>query len=65
MATVLAGMAITMASVAMKFGATGAVGADQSPAGDRLHGNEAYAKAATEEEDKLLNTKIKSICRGC
>ena len=34
-------------------------------AGDRHHGNDAYAKAASEEEDKLLNTKIKSICRGC
>lgn len=36
-----------------------------SSAGDRRHGNDAYAKAASEEEDKLLNTKIKSICRGC
>jgi len=34
-------------------------------AGDRRHGNDAYVKAAAEEEDKLLNTKIKSICRGC
>ncbi|HWL20407.1 MAG TPA: hypothetical protein VNS33_12105 [Bradyrhizobium sp.] len=29
------------------------------------HGNDAYAKAASEETDKLLKTKIKSICRGC
>lgn len=36
-----------------------------SSAGDRHHGNDAYVKAASEEEDKLLNTKIKSICRGC
>ena len=28
-------------------------------------GNDADVKAAAEEEDKLLNTKIKSICRGC
>ena len=42
-------------------------GADSggSFAGDRRRGNDAYVKAASEEEDKLLNTKIKSICRGC
>jgi hypothetical protein len=34
-------------------------------AGDRRHGNDTYTKAASDEEDKLLNTKIKSICRGC
>jgi hypothetical protein len=34
-------------------------------AGDRHHGNDAYAKATSEEEDKLLNTRIKSICCGC
>jgi hypothetical protein len=34
-------------------------------AGNRRHGNDAYVRAASEEEDKLLNTKIKSICRGC
>jgi hypothetical protein len=34
-------------------------------AGDRRHGNDAYIKAASEERDKLLNNKIKSICRGC
>jgi hypothetical protein len=34
-------------------------------AGDRHHANDAYVNAATQEEDKLLNTKIKSICRGC
>jgi len=36
-----------------------------SSAGDRRHGNDAYVRAASEEEDKLLNTKIKSICHGC
>ena len=34
-------------------------------AGNRRHGNDAYVRAASDEEDKLLNTKIKSICRGC
>lgn len=34
-------------------------------AGNDRRGNDAYVKAASEEEDKLLNTKIKSICRGC
>jgi len=34
-------------------------------ASDRRHGNDAYIKAASEERDKLLNNKIKSICRGC
>jgi hypothetical protein len=31
---------------------------------DRCHGNDAYIKAASDERDKLLNTQIKSICRG-
>ncbi len=34
-------------------------------AGDRRHGDDAYSKAASDEEDKLLNSKIKSSCRGC
>lgn len=34
-------------------------------AGDARHGNDAYIKAASDEEDKLLNTRLKSICRGC
>lgn len=29
------------------------------------HGNDPYIKAASDERDKLLNTKLKSICRGC
>jgi hypothetical protein len=33
--------------------------------GDRRHGNDSYIKAASDERDKLLNAKIKSICRGC
>jgi hypothetical protein len=44
----------------------GGHGMDGAPfAGDRRHGNDAYVKAASQERDKLLNTKIKSICRGC
>ena len=34
-------------------------------AGDRRHANDDYVKAASAERDKLLNTQIKSICRGC
>jgi hypothetical protein len=33
--------------------------------GDRRYGNDTYAKAASDERDRLLNTKMKSICRGC
>ncbi len=29
------------------------------------HGNDAYVKAASDERDKLLTDKLKSICRGC
>src|ERR1700676_1944610 len=34
-------------------------------AGGRRHGNDTYIKAASDERDKLLMTKLKSICRGC
>jgi hypothetical protein len=34
-------------------------------ASDQRHSNDDYVKAAAQEEDKLLDTKIKSICRGC
>jgi hypothetical protein len=34
-------------------------------AGDRRHADDAYVKAAEDENDKLLATKLKSICRGC
>jgi hypothetical protein len=40
-------------------------GSSASFAGGRRHGNDAYTKAASEERDRLLDTKIKSICRGC
>jgi len=29
------------------------------------HANDAYARAASEERERLLDTQIKSICRGC
>jgi hypothetical protein len=34
-------------------------------AGGRRHGNDSYIKAASDDRDKSLNTKRKSICRGC
>ena len=34
-------------------------------AGGHRHSNDSYIKAATEEREKLLDTKLKSICRGC
>jgi hypothetical protein len=36
-----------------------------SAAGDKAHANDAYIKAASDEEDRLLDNKLKSICRGC
>jgi hypothetical protein len=34
-------------------------------AGGHRHGNDEYVKAASDERDRLLTAKIKSICRGC
>jgi hypothetical protein len=34
-------------------------------ADDRRRANDAYTKAASDERDKLFDTQIKSICRGC
>ena len=34
-------------------------------ASDRRHANGEHVKAAAEEEDRLLDSKVKSICRGC
>jgi hypothetical protein len=34
-------------------------------ASDAGPGNETTIKAAAQEGDRLLNTKLKSICRGC
>jgi hypothetical protein len=47
-----------------RFLGGGSAGRDQF-AGGRRHGNDAYIKAASDERDKLLNTALKSICRGC
>ena len=33
-------------------------------AGGYRHGNDSYVKAASDEREKLLETKLKSICRG-
>jgi hypothetical protein len=33
-------------------------------AGGRRHGNDSYIKAASDEREKLLTTKLKGICRG-
>lgn len=45
------------------FGGHGKHGAQI--AGDHRHGNDAYMNAASDETDKVLNSKLKSICRGC
>jgi hypothetical protein len=45
------------------FGGRGMHGAPFA-SGSR-HGNDTYIKAASDERDRLLNTGIKSICRGC
>jgi hypothetical protein len=45
--------------------ATGVHGGAQFASDDRRHGNDAYVNAASGETDKLLNSKLKSICRGC
>ncbi|MES5482935.1 hypothetical protein QMZ05_09275 [Bradyrhizobium sp. INPA03-11B] len=34
-------------------------------ASGKRHGDDAYTKASSDEEDRLLNTRLKSICRGC
>lgn len=34
-------------------------------AANRQSATDDYVKAAAQEEDKLLDSKIKSICRGC
>jgi hypothetical protein len=50
------------------FGSHGFAGRSESGgqfAGDRRHANDAYANAASQEVDKLLDQKLKSICRGC
>jgi hypothetical protein len=34
-------------------------------AGGHRHGNDSYVKTASDEREKLLDTKLKSICRRC
>lgn len=34
-------------------------------ASDRQHADDKYVKQSSEELDKVLDTKIKNICRGC
>jgi hypothetical protein len=46
------------------FASGGGMHGAQFTSGHR-HGNDAYVKAASEERDRLLNTQIRSICRGC
>jgi hypothetical protein len=36
-----------------------------SSATDHRHADDTSTKAAAEEEDRLLDDKVKSICRGC
>ena len=62
-------------TVAATFLASAAVAADAKHhpppraaghfAGGQQHTEDAYTKAASEDRDKLLNSKLKSICRGC
>jgi hypothetical protein len=40
-------------------------GGEGHAGGGRRHGNDSYMKAASAERDKLLNSKLMSICRGC
>jgi hypothetical protein len=46
------------------YGGHGGLHGAHFAAGGR-HGNDPYIKAASDERDKLLTTKLKSICRGC
>jgi hypothetical protein len=46
-----------------EFAGHGAHGSELT--GGRRHGNDSYMKAASDEREKLLTTKLKSICRGC
>jgi hypothetical protein len=46
-------------------GGSGHAGHGPLFAGGRRHGNDEYVKSASDNRDKLLTTRIKSICRGC
>jgi hypothetical protein len=45
--------------------AMGGAGDAGTFAGNRRRADDAYTKAASDEQDRLLNSKIKDICRGC
>jgi hypothetical protein len=48
------------------FASNGPGGPHSAPlAAGHRHGNDSHIKAASEERDRLLNTQLKSICRGC
>jgi hypothetical protein len=65
-AVVLAGIFLTVFTLpADARGGHGFSNHDAEFAGGRRRGNDNYVKAASDERDKLLNTKLKSICRGC
>jgi hypothetical protein len=49
--------------VAASASVAGSAGRDQF-AGGRRHDDDAYIKAALDERENLLNTALKSICRG-
>lgn len=70
----LAMIAATMAAAGARGGHGGhggfhmhgmRVGGAGAFATDKRHADDPYTKAASEEEDRLLNSKLKSICRGC
>jgi hypothetical protein len=46
-----------------EFAGRGVHGAEFT--GGHRHGNDSYVKAASDKREKLLTTKLKSICRGC
>ena len=46
-------------------GMRGRAGGAEAFASDRRHANDDYVEAASKERDRLLNKKLKSICRGC
>ncbi len=64
-ALIAAGLGVTL--LAMAALPVSARGGRHSAAfaGGRRHGNDSYIKSASDQRDKLLNTRIKSICRGC
>jgi hypothetical protein len=67
--TLLAGTFLTVFTIAADargghgFGGRGMHGVEF--AGGHRRSNDSYIKAASDEREKLLNTQLKSICRGC